>query len=123
MIRLEQRRRALDRMRDQIGAELLGDWRNLKATEQNSQIQANSVDLARRRGESTELLFQAGRVDMRDVLDARNALPRARDAYVQALVNHRLAWLQLLYDLEQLPTEPETLWSPALTVGAAAAAR
>jgi outer membrane protein TolC len=121
MIRLDQRRRAQDQMRDQIGAELRGAWRNLKATEQNSRIQGNSVALAQRRVESTELLFEAGRMDMRDVLDARNALPRARDAYIQALVNHRLAWLQLLYDLEQLPTEPETLWSPALTVGAPAA--
>jgi hypothetical protein len=31
-------------------------------------------------------------------------------------VNHRLSWLRLLYQLEQLPTEPGSLWSPALDI-------
>ena len=114
LITRARKRRALSLKRDQIAANLRSDWRNLKAAEDNYRIQSVSVTLAEKRIESTELLFQAGRVAVRDVLDARNSLIQAKNSLTQALVSHRLSWLRLQYDLERLPTEPETLWSPAL---------
>jgi outer membrane protein TolC len=74
------------------------------------------VTLAEKRVESTELLFQAGRVNIRELLDARDSLIVARNAVTLALVNHRLSWLRLLDQLEQLSTEPGSLWAPALTL-------
>jgi outer membrane protein TolC len=122
-IALDRSRRALDEKRDQITSEIRADWRNLQTAEENYRIQQMSRDLARRRVESTELLQQAGRVNMRDVLDARDDLTLAENAVTQALVAHRLNWLRLLFDLERLPTEPDTLWSPALELTAVAAAK
>jgi outer membrane protein TolC len=111
-----QQQRNLSQAHDRIVADIRNVWRRLKSSEQNYQIQRLSVDLAKKRVESTELLFQAGRVDIREVLDARDALISAENALTVALVEHRMNWLQLMYQLEQLPTEPDTLWSPALAV-------
>mgnify|MGYP000863000529 CR=1 FL=1 len=121
-ISCDRSRRALDEKRDQITSEIRADWRNLQTAEENYRIQRLSRDLARRRVESTELLQQAGRVNMRDVLDARDDLTQAENAVTQALVAHRLSWLRLLLDREQLPTQPDTLWSPALELAAGAPA-
>jgi outer membrane protein TolC len=122
-IALDRSRRSLDEKRDQITSEVRANWRNLQTAEETYRIQQRSRDLARRRVESTELLLQAGRVNMRDVLEARDAQTDAENAVTQALVDHRLTWLLLLLDLEQLPTEPDTLWSPALELTAAAATK
>jgi len=111
-----QKERAVGQGHDEIIADLRSVWRGLKSSEQSYQIQRLSVDLARKRVESTELLFQAGRVDIREVLDARDALISAENAMTVALVGHRMTWLRLMYQLEQLPTEPDTLWSPALSL-------
>lgn len=109
-----QQQRSVSLAHDRIVADLRSVWRRLKSSEQSYQIQRLSVDLARKRVESTELLFQAGRVNIREVLDARDALISAENALTVALVEHRMTWLRLMYNLEQLPTEPDTLWSPAL---------
>jgi len=75
-----------------------------------------SVTLARKRVESTELLFQAGRVNMRDVLEAQDALTRAENSRTQVLVSYRLDWLRLLLDMERLSVDPATLWTTDLRV-------
>jgi outer membrane protein TolC len=111
-----QRRRDVSLEHDRIVADLRSVWRRLASARQNYEIQRLSVDLAEKRIESTELLFEAGRVNIREVLDARDSLIIARNAVTLALVNHRLSWLRLLYQLEQLPTEPGSLWSPALDI-------
>jgi outer membrane protein TolC len=111
-----RQQRAMSQEHDRIVADLRNVWRRLKSSEQNYQIQGVSLDLARKRVESTELLFQAGRVDIREVLDAQDSLIISENAVSVALVEHRMNWLRLLAQLEQLPTEPDTLWSPALTV-------
>jgi len=116
LISADQRARAVDQARDQIIADLRSAWRRLRSSEQNHQIQRLSVDLARQRVESTELLFQAGRINIREVLDAQDSLIAAENALTVALVQHRMTWLRLMYQLEQLPTEPDTLWSPALAL-------
>jgi len=116
LITRNQRKRGLDQKRDDIVAAIRADWRNLNSGRENIRIQQNSVALARQRVESTQLLFQAGRVHMRDVLEARDALVRARNSLTQALVAYRLDWLQLLVDMERLPVDPSTLWAEPLQV-------
>ena len=114
LIAEDRQRRAVSIERDRIVADLRAVWRRLASARQNYEIQQLSVTLAEKRVESTELLFQAGRVNIREVLDARDSLIIARNAVTLALVNHRISWLQLLDQLEMLSTEPGSLWSPAL---------
>ncbi len=116
LISEDRQTRAVTQEHDRIIAELRNVWRRLASSEQNYQIQRLSLDLARKRVESTELLFQAGRVNIREVLDARDSLIVAENAVTVALVGHRMNWLRLMYQLEQLPTEADTLWSPALAL-------
>ncbi|MBN2450849.1 MAG: TolC family protein [Lentisphaeria bacterium] len=110
--------RELTEQRDRIITDLRAVWRSLESAEQNFRIQNLGAALAEKRIESTELLFQAGRVNIREVLDSRDALIVARNAVTVALVQHRMDWLRLLFQLEQLDPEPETLWAPALAAGA-----
>ncbi len=105
--------------RDAITARLRADWRDLNSGAENYRIQKLSVELARRRIESSEILLEAGRVNMRDLLEARDSLINAENSLTQALVNHRLTWLRLLFDMEALPVEPDSLWSPALELAEA----
>ncbi len=125
LITRNQRDRAVADLEDRITSQIRSDWRNLGTGAETYRIQKLSVTLARRRVESTQLLFQAGRVNMRDVLEARDALTRAENQRTQVLVNYRLDWLRLLIDLERFPVRPADLWSPLLAVspGPAAAAK
>ena len=119
MITFAQKKRSVTAKRESLLAEVRSDWRTLKSAEEDYEIQRRSVALAEKRIDSTELLFQAGRVAIREVLDARDSLIEAQNALTQSLVTHRLSWLRLLADLEMLDAEPETLWSPALQLPAA----
>ena len=65
-------------------------------------IQQNSLDLARRRVDSTTMLLQAGRADMRDMLDAQESLIDAQNALVEALTDHAIARLQFYRDIGSL---------------------
>jgi outer membrane protein TolC len=68
------------------------------------------VELARRRVRSTNLYLQAGRVEIRDALEAQEALLSAQNALTTALVNYRVAELELQRDLDLLQITPEGLW-------------
>lgn len=122
LIDVQRQTRAVDESADDIAAELRSVRRGLAAARQNIDIQQRSLQLAELRIENTELLFEAGRVNIRELLDAQNDLISARNQYIAAVVDYRMNWLRLLYLLEELPTDPDTLWSPALAVEAQPAA-
>jgi outer membrane protein TolC len=113
----DRQKREVAKSRDDIFAGLRSVWRRLDSSRQDISIQRLSVKLAEKRIESTELLFDAGRINIRELLDAREALISAQNNYTESLVGYRMNWLRLLYQLEQLPTEPDTLWSPVLAAG------
>ncbi len=114
LIERDRRTREVYIQKDRIIRSLRSVWRRLNSSAQNYEIQKLSFELAEKRIESTELLFEAGRIDIRELLDARDALVVARNALTVALVDHRINWLKLLYQLEDLPVDPVTLWSPGL---------
>ncbi|MFA6815517.1 MAG: TolC family protein [Lentisphaeria bacterium] len=115
-IYFEQHKRVIIEQHDSIIASLRSVWRQLISYRQNYKIQQISVRLAEKRVESTKLLFEGGRINIRELLEAQDDLSSARNSLTQALVNHRLGWLRLLYQLEQLPVEAKTLWSNTLDV-------
>ena len=114
LITRNRRARDVADKEDEITTQIRSDWRNIETGAETYRIQKLSVELAQRRVESTQLLFQAGRVNMRDILEARDALTRAENQRTQVLVDYRLAWLRLLVDLERFPVQPADLWSPLL---------
>jgi len=102
LIALDRSRRAHSLLRDQIVLQIHDAWRKLQEARESYRIQLRSVDLAQRRVESTTLLMEAGRANMRDVLEAQEALLEARNGLTRTLVDYRIATLQLWRDMGTL---------------------
>ena len=77
---------------------------------QNYDIQKNALELANRRVDSTTLLLEAGRAEVRDLVDARDAQISAQNAVTAALVDYQLTRLQLMLDIGALNTEVPKFW-------------
>lgn len=109
-ISLEQAVRAVQELEDQIKLEIRENLRQLQQTRSSLRIQDQAVKLAERRVRGAELQLQAGRAEMRDLLDAQEALLSARNALTSALVDYRLAELALQRDLGVLNVDSNGLW-------------
>ena len=109
-ITLEQAARAVQQLEDSIKLAIRGALRTLAATRQSFVIQSSAVDLATTRVKSTELFLEAGRAAIRDVLEAQEALVQAQDALTAALVDYRLAELELQRDMGVLEVDEKGLW-------------
>ncbi|MFO0980563.1 MAG: TolC family protein [Planctomycetota bacterium] len=102
LILLEQRKRDLSALEDQIKLDVRDSLRTLNQAAENYKIQVTSASLARRRVDSTGDLLQAGRATTRDVLDSQDALIRSQNALARALVDYKIALLSLQQDMETL---------------------
>ena len=96
----------LDTLKDNIQRGV----RTLDQRRQNYQIQTNALDVANRRVESTTLLQQAGRAEVRDVVESQDAQIAAQNAVTTALIDYQEARLQLMLDIGALDTELQKFW-------------
>ncbi len=110
LVSFESELRSFTLTLDNLQANVDRAVRTLEQRRQNYDIQRNALTLADRRVRSTELLLQAGRAEIRDLLDAQDAQINAQNAVVASLVAHQEARLQLMLDLGVLNTEPEKFW-------------
>lgn len=110
LIRLERSVRALQQHEDQVKLEVRHGLRALLLARESVMIQTQAVELARKRVNSTEMFQQAGRAQIRDVLDARESLVAAQNAQISALVNYRVAELELQRDLGLLQVSIDGAW-------------
>lgn len=97
---------ALDTLRDNIDRGL----RTVEQRRENYLIQKSALALANRRVESTTLLLQAGRAEVRDLVDAQDAQINAQTAVTAALVAHQESRLRLMLDIGALRTDTERFW-------------
>jgi outer membrane protein TolC len=98
--------RSLDGLKDNIDTGL----RTLEQRRLNYENQQNALVLANRRVESTTLLLEAGRAEVRDLIEAQDAQISAQNAVTAALVDHQQARLQLMLDIGALQTEQPRFW-------------
>jgi outer membrane protein TolC len=110
IISFEQSARNLALFLDELKSDVRSDLRTLEQSRQSYEIQKNAKALAERRVENSDLSLQAGRIQVRDVVDAQNSLLQANNATTAALVDYHLAKLRLLLDLGVLKTEREKFW-------------
>ena len=115
-IAAQRQKRELDAAHDEIIRSLRSTWVNLEAYARRVEIQKLSVSLAEQRVENSRMLFEDGRIAIRDYLDAQDDLSTARNSLTQQLVAHRMSWLQLLYQLDELKVDPATLWTERLEI-------
>ena len=86
-IALEQSVRDVQELEDQIKLSVRNALRMLLETRESIIIQARSVQLAERRVQSTALFLQAGRAEIRDILEAQESLVSAQNALTTALAS------------------------------------
>ena len=109
-IRLERAVRAVQELEDQVKFSVRDALRDMLQSRESYRIQVQAVALARRRVDSTDLLLKAGRAEIRDALEAQEALVSAQNALTAALVNYRVAALTLQRDMGVLEVNEKGLW-------------
>lgn len=109
-IALEQAVRGVQQLEDSIKLQVLNQLRDLSEARESLRIQALSVELANRRVRGANLNLRAGRVEIRDLLDAQDDLLSAQNSLTAATVNYRVAELELQQTLGVLEVGPDGLW-------------
>lgn len=110
IINFERQLRSLGLTIDQTRGDLREGLRGLSQAEQNYAIQRRAVELADRRLDASELLWQAGRAEIRDILEAESAQLQARNALTRALIDYHVGRYSFLSDLGILETDEDGLW-------------
>lgn len=110
LLDLESAVRGVQALEDQIKLEIRGQLRDLQVAREGVRIQRQAVALAEKRVHSTDLFLQAGRAQIRDLLESQEALLNARNGLTSAIVNYRNAELALQRDLEVLTVNRDGLW-------------
>ncbi|MCM8821755.1 MAG: TolC family protein [Candidatus Omnitrophica bacterium] len=110
LINLDRKKRDFTLKRENIKLEILNSVRSLEEAYQSYIVQKNSLDLASRRVESTNLMLQAGRATTRDLLEAQESFLQAQNALSSAIVNYLVAYLNFLKNTEQLQLDDSGVW-------------
>lgn len=110
LISFERQLRTLTLFLDDLKTDLRADLRLLEESRQTYEIQNRAKALADRRVENSELSLQAGRIQVRDVVDAQTARVQAYNAATAALVDYHLTRMRLLLDLGVLKTAKDRFW-------------
>lgn len=106
----ERAARAFEQSTDGIVQEVRAAFQALHEAEASYEIQRMSLEVAERRLESTNMLLEAGRAIVRDVLDADQSLLTARNARTRALIDYSIARLRFLVAIEALEVDDEGAW-------------
>lgn len=96
----------LDQLRDRIER----GFRTLEQQRQNYLNRRASLDVAARRVDMNQTLLEAGRVQVRDLREAQDALIAAQNTLTDSVVAYLGARMQLLFDIGILTTTTEQFW-------------
>ena len=110
LITLDQQWRAYRDARDNVKYDVLQAYRQLREAAERYDIQKNSLEVAERRVASNELLLDAGRVTVRVLLQAQDALVQAQNEVTSALVDFLIARLSFYRDTGILQVKPDGMW-------------
>jgi len=110
LIDLERAVRDVQDTEDRIKADVREALRKLLQARESYRIQSEAVKLAIRRVESTNLFLEAGRAEARDLLEAQESLVTAQNNLTAALVDYRVAELEIQRDMGVLDVDSKGLW-------------
>ena len=123
LVALESAVRDYQMAEDELKTAIREDVRALSQTREQLRIQTRAVELAGRRVRNQDMLLEAGRADMKDLLDAQSALLTAQNSLYRAIVDYREHELALQRDMGTLDATAEGVWTESdiqeLGVGAA----
>jgi outer membrane protein TolC len=120
LIDLERATRAVQALEDEIKLAIRGALRNMRLARENVRIQTVATQLAEKRVRSVTLFLEAGRAQMRDLIEAQDALLAARNGLTSALADYRIAETELRRDAGTLRLDAQglpdlALWHPPST--------
>jgi len=110
LLNLEQTTRNVQSLEDEIKFNVRSELRNLLVSRESIQIQAQSVVVAEKRVRSSTIFLEAGRTQIRDLLESQDALLAAQNSLTRAIIDYRIAELELQRDLGLLKVNEKGLW-------------
>ncbi|MHC4931665.1 MAG: TolC family protein [Planctomycetota bacterium] len=110
-IALESAVRSAQALEDAIKLAVREGLRRMLADREGVRIQVEAVRLAQDRVRSTNLFLEAGRAQVRDVLEAQEDLLVAQNALTDSLVSYRISTLEMQRDMGVLKVDSEGLWT------------
>lgn len=109
-IALDQIRRDLSRELDVVERDILNQLRELTQDEKRMQIQRGQIEADRRAVAVTRIRYEAGNVDNRALLEARQGLTDAQNTLIDLKVRHFVARLRLRRDVGILFIDEKGRW-------------
>lgn len=110
LISLEQAVRTVQTTEDTIKTEIRNTLRDLLEARENMYIQAKAVSVAEKRVKSVNMFLDAGRAQIRDLLEAQDALLSAQNSLTASVINYRTAELAIQRDAGVLEVNETGLW-------------
>lgn len=111
-ILLDQSRRNLERRLDEVERDVLNQLRELGQVEKRLNLQKDQIDREKRAVAVTQIRYESGDADNRDLLDARQGLTDAQNALIDLRVRHFIASLRLRRTLGILFINDQGMWGP-----------
>lgn len=96
LLQLAEEIRNYQRAEDSVKLEVRDELRNLEEFQEQIAIQEKALEVAQWRVDATEMLLRSGRIEIRDLLEARDSLVFASDSLMNAKLNYRLSELDLM---------------------------
>jgi len=109
-ITLERAVRDVQILEDEIKINIRNNLRDLLESREGLLIQARSVKLAQKRVSSTNLFLEAGRAQIRDLLESQESRLSAQNELTAAIISYRVAELELQRDMGVLQINEKGLW-------------
>lgn len=101
--------RAQEAFAESVKLEVRAALRQLNRARETYRIQKRAVELAEIRVRSTRTLLELGRSQTRDFLESQDALIRSQNSLINALIEYRIAYLDLFRDTGTLVVSPTGL--------------
>jgi outer membrane protein TolC len=110
LLNLEQATRNVQSLEDQIKFSIRSELRTLLESRESVKIQAQSVVVAEKRVRSNTIFLEAGRTEIRNLLESQDALLAAQNSLTRAVIDYRIAELEMQRDLGLLKVNEKGLW-------------
>jgi outer membrane protein TolC len=98
-INLERAVRDVQLLEDKIKITIINELRDLLRARESIYTQAKAVEVAKKRVRSVNMFLEAGRAQIRDLLEAQESLLSAQNALTSAAVDYRITELNLQRDM------------------------
>ena len=109
-INLERAVRNVQILEDNIKTQVRNMLRDMLEARENMHTQAKAVYVAQKRVRSANMFLEAGRKEIRDLLEAQDALLSAQNGLTASVVNYRIAELAIQRDMGVLRVDEKGLW-------------